>query len=260
MATVSSNGDVGVDIIGVLLAVVCALPWFLPAVRAQGTNRCLARKDYVRIAMLYGLLCSCVPIIVAEVAWDAIFGSPQPNELVRELVADFFRAALLEECFKLTGFLLAWRKYRPERKIDCILIAGTIGLTYAVVEKAAMANPVSAIIGSIVPMHILWQFNQGGHFYEYLQAKTRNDQACARKEWFMAFIVPFLLHGCWDSALSAIIYCVGREDSTAMQVVSAATLIAALALGLTYTIKTIRKVRRIAKEAPEAPNRAPAIQ
>ena len=36
--------------------------------------------------------------------------------------------------------------------------------------------------------------------------------------------------------------------------------VAALALGLTYTIKTIRKVRRIAKEAPEAPNRAPAIQ
>lgn len=177
-----------------------------------------------------------------------------------EIVADFFRAALLEECFKLTGFLLAWRKYRPERKIDCILIAGTIGLTYAVVEKAAMANPVSAIIGSIVPMHILWQFNQGGHFYEYLQAKARNDQACAWKEWFMAFIVPFLLHGCWDSALSAIIYCAGREDSTAMQVVSAATLIAVLALGLTYTIKTIRKVRRIAKEAPEAPNRAPAIQ
>ena len=210
--------------------------------------------------MFYGILCSCVLIIVSEVTWDAIFGTPQANELGREIVADFFRAALLEECFKLMGFMLALRKYRPERKIDYILIAGTIGLTYAVLEKAAMANPVSAIIGSIVPMHILWQFNQGGHFYEYRQAKIHNDQARALKEWFMAFIVPFLLHGCWDSALSAIIYCAGREDSTAMQVVSAATLIAVLALGLTYTIKTIRKVRRIAKEAPEAPNRAPAIQ
>ena len=243
-----------------MLAVVCALLWFLPAVRAQGTNRVLARKDYVRIALLYGILCCCVPIIVAEVAWDAIFGTPQANELAREIAADFFRAALIEECFKLMGFMLAWRKYRPERKIDYILIAGTIGLTYAVVEKAAMANPVSAIIGSIVPMHVLWQFNQGGHYYEYRQAKAQNDQTRARKEWFMAFIVPFLLHGCWDSALSAITYCAGREDSTAMQVISAVTLIAALALGLTYTIKTIRKVRRIAKEAPEVPNCAQEIQ
>lgn len=238
------------EIVGVLLAVVCGLLWFLPAVRAQGTNRVLTAKDYVRIALLYGLLCSCVPIIVTEVAWDVIFGTPQPNELVRQIAADFFRAALLEECFKLSGFLLAWRKYRPERKIDCMLIAGTIGLTYAVVEKAATANPVSAIIGSIVPMHILWQFNQGGHFYAYRQAKDRNDPARARKEWSMAFIVPFLLHGCWDSALSVITYCAGHEDSAVLQVVSAVTLIAALALGLTYTVQTLRRVRRIAKEAP----------
>ena len=241
------------EIIGVLLAVVCSLLWFLPAVRAQGTNRVLARKDYVRIALLYGFLCSCLPIIVTEVIWDAIFGTP--DGLGREIMGDFFRAALLEECFKLLGFLLAWKAYRPERKIDCILIAGTIGLTYAIVEKAAIASPVGAIIGSIVPMHIIWQFNQGGHFYEYRQAKARNDQACARKEWFMAFIVPFLLHGCWDSALSIISYCAGHDDSTAMQVISAVTLTAALALGLTYTIKTIRKVRRIAKEAPEAQKR-----
>jgi len=164
-----------------LLAVVCALLWFLPTVRAKGTNRVLTRKDYVHIAMFYGILCSCVLIIVSEVTWDAIFGTPQANELGREIVADFFRAALLEECFKLMGFMLALRKYRPERKIDYILIAGTIGLTYAVLEKAAMANPVSAIIGSIVPKHILWQFNQGGHFYEYRQAKIHNDQARALK-------------------------------------------------------------------------------
>lgn len=76
----------------------------------------------------------------------------------------------------------------------------------------------------------------------------------------MTFIVPFLFHGCWDSALSVIAYCAGREDSTAMQVVSAVTLIAALALGLTYTIKTIRKVCRIAKDAPEAQKCAQTIQ
>lgn len=248
------------EFIGITLAVVCGMLWFLLAVRAQGTNRVLTRKDYVHIAMFYGLLCSCVPIIVSEIAWDAIFGTPQPNELAREIAADFLRAALLEEGFKLLGFLLAFRKYTPERKIDCILTAGTIGLTYAVVEKAAMANPASAIIGSIVPMHLLWQFNQGAHFYEYRQAKARNEQACARKEWFMAWIVPFLLHGIWDSALSVIVYCAGQEDSTAMQAISAVMLFASLVLGLTYTIRTIRNVRRIAREAPEVPPRVQAVQ
>ena len=50
--------DDGLEIIGVLLAVVCALLWFLPTVRAKGTNRVLTRKDYVHIAMFYGILCS----------------------------------------------------------------------------------------------------------------------------------------------------------------------------------------------------------
>jgi len=40
-------------IIGILLAVVCALLWFLPTVRAQETNRVLTRKDYAHIAMLH---------------------------------------------------------------------------------------------------------------------------------------------------------------------------------------------------------------
>ncbi len=57
--------DDGLEIIGILLAVVCALLWFQPAVRAQGANRRLERKDYLRIALLFGLLCSCVPIIVS---------------------------------------------------------------------------------------------------------------------------------------------------------------------------------------------------
>ena len=40
-------------------------------------------------------MCTCLPIIVTEVTWDAIFGTPGEGELGRNILADFFRAALL---------------------------------------------------------------------------------------------------------------------------------------------------------------------
>ena len=166
-----------------------------------------------------------------------------------EILSDFFRAALLEEFFKLTGFLLAKRDVKPQRKIDYILIAGLIGLMYSVVEKAVLGNPMAVIIGLAIPMHILWQFNQGGHYFEYEQAKAAKNGPLARRELFLAVGVPFLLHGCWDSVLSIISYCLRQEGSTALEVIGGILMVATLAFGIIYTIITIRKVYRLAKQS-----------
>ena len=164
------------------------------------------------------------------------------------------RAALLEEFFKFTGFLLAKKSIRPERKVDYVMLAGLIGLVYSVVEKAVLGSPMAVIIGLAFPMHILWQFNQGGHYYEYEQAKAAGSTSLARRELFLAIAVPFLLHGCWDSSLSIISYCLGQEGSTALEVIGGVLMAATLAFGVIYTFRTIRKVYRMNKAAAGSAN------
>ena len=169
--------------------------------------------------------------------------------LALNLVSNFFRAALLEEFFKFRGFILAKRKYQLSRKIDFILTAGLIGLVYGIIEKIMLGNIAAVIVGSLCPMHIMWQFNQGGHYYEYEKAKAANDLQTAKKEWRMAILVPFLFHGLWDSLLDIGGYCLGHPDSIPVQVVGFALITAAVIGGIIYSIKTVRKACRIAKES-----------
>ena len=34
----------------------------------------------------------------------------------------------------------------------------------------------------------------------------------AKKEWFLAILLPFLLHGCWDCSLTIAAFCVNRKE------------------------------------------------
>ena len=44
------------ELIGILLAIVVSLLWYLPCVRALGKNRTLDKGAYVKTSFLYGLL------------------------------------------------------------------------------------------------------------------------------------------------------------------------------------------------------------
>ena len=236
-------------LIGTVLAVVISLCWYLPGIRAQGENRVLTRKDYWKTAGVYGLGYTCVLIIATEVIWDMIADRAGLAGFSQDIISDFFRAALLEEFFKFTGFLLAKRALKLRRKIDYIMIAGLIGLVYSVVEKAVSGNPAAVIVGLAIPMHITWQFNQGGHWFEYEEAKARNDRPKMHREMLMAVALPFVFHGCWDSGLDLVIWLMEKESVIA-QAISGVLILAMLALGITYTIRTIRKVCAVAR-APE---------
>ncbi|MBP3901656.1 MAG: PrsW family intramembrane metalloprotease [Blautia sp.] len=236
-----------IGIIGFLLSLVISLCWYMPCVKAQGENSVLSLKDYIRTALVYGLLFSCVLIIITEIIWDIIMKRTGLSGLPLEIIGDFFRAALLEEIFKFLGFKLAKKNLKLHRKIDYMLIAGLIGLVYSVVEKAVLGNIFSIVVGLAIPMHIVWQLNQGGHYFEYEQHKAAGRPQEAKKEWLMAILLPFLFHGCWDSALSIASYCVNREEIPP-QVFGGLLFLALVVFGVIYCVKTILKVRRIAKE------------
>ena len=234
-------------LITIPLSVALSLVWYLPVVKAQGENRVLQTKDYLLIAFKYGFAFTCLLIMVTEITWDAVVKHTPLSGLALDIVSNFFRAALLEEFFKFRGFILAKRKYQLTRKIDFILTAGMIGLVYGFIEKIVLGNIAAVIVGLICPMHIMWQFNQGGHYYEYEKAKAANDLQTAKKEWRMAILVRFLFHGLWDSILDISAYCLGQPDSIPVQVIGFVLILAAVIGGVIYSIKTVRKACRIAK-------------
>ena len=233
-------------LVGAILAVVISLCWYLPGIRAQGENRVLTKNDYWKTAGVYGLCYTCLLIIVFELLWDAAADGAGLSGLKRDILSDFFRAALIEEFFKFTGFLLAKRSLKLRRKIDHIMIAGLIGLVYGVVEKAVLGNPAAVIVGLAIPMHITWQFNQGRHWFEYEEAKARKDRPRMQREMLMAVAVPFFFHGCWDSGLDLILWLMDKEE-TLPQVFSAVLMLAMLGFGILYTVRTLKKVCAIAR-------------
>ena len=201
----------------------------------------LTKKDYFKIFLLYGAVIATIPIIITEITWDIIYKAIGPqNTLIKELIESFFRAALLEEFFKYIGFRMADKKYNFKTEREFMIGAGMIGLAYAVIEKLVTGNAIAIILGILFPMHILWQMNQGKHFYAYKKAQEAGDNKKAQYEFLQSTLAIFLFHGCWDALISLSSSMISNPTIEIAEPIGAIMIIAVLVIGVIYTIKTIK--------------------
>lgn len=215
----------------------------------------LKSKDYWRIFLLYGIVYATIPIIIMEITWDSLIRSIGLNEgLLKELIESFFRAALIEESFKFFGFMRANKEYKFSNEKEYMLGAGMIGLAYGIIEKVASGNAMAIILGIIFPMHIIWQMNQGRHFYKYKKAKEENDNKTAKKELFLATFIIFLIHGCWDALISLIGYFADTSKIANADTIGSILLVIVLLFGFIYMIVSIIKIRKVLKNYKALPN------
>ena len=215
----------------------------------------LKSKDYWRIFLLYGIVYATIPIIIMEITWDSLIRSIGLNEeLLKELIESFFRAALIEESFKFFGFMRANKEYKFSNEKEYMLGAGMIGLAYGIIEKVASGNAMAIIFGIIFPMHIIWQMNQGRHFYKYKKAKEENDNKTAKKELFLATFIIFLIHGCWDALISLIGYFADTSKIANADTIGSILLVIVLLFGFIYMIVSIIKIRKVLKNYKALPN------
>ena len=135
-----------------------------------------------------------------------------------------------------------------------MLGAGMIGLAYGIIEKVASGNAMAIIFGIIFPMHIIWQMNQGRHFYKYKKAKEENDNKTAKKELFLATFIIFLIHGCWDALISLIGYFADTSKIANADTIGSILLVIVLLFGFIYMIVSIIKIRKVLKNYKALPN------
>ena len=209
----------------------------------------LTKKDYFRIFLLYGIVYATIPIIIVEIIWDIIFdGIGFRVGLYRDLIESFFRAALIEEIFKFFGFMKANKEYQFKSQKEYMIGAGMIGLAYGIIEKIASGNAMSIILGIIFPMHILWQMNQGRHYYKYKIAKEEKNNGKAKKELFMATMFIFLMHGCWDALISLISHFVAESNNSNSDMIGGILFFIVILIGIVYIVISIAKIRRVLKD------------
>lgn len=215
----------------------------------------LTKKDYLKIFLLYGIVYATIPIIIAEITWDIIFdGIGFKVGLWRELVESFFRAALIEEIFKFYGFMQANKKYQFKNEKEFMIGAGMIGLAYGIIEKIASASAMAIILGIIFPMHILWQMNQGRHYFKYKMAKENNNKKKAKKELFMATVFIFLMHGCWDALISIVSHFANESKNPNADMIGSICLLIIIIIGILYIVSSIIKIRKVLKNNKEINN------
>ncbi|MBR6253633.1 MAG: hypothetical protein IKR04_07365 [Clostridia bacterium] len=213
-------------------------------------DKSLKAKDYLKIFFLYGIVYATIPIIILEITWDAIFNMIGLGDgLLRELIASFFRAALIEEAFKFFGFIKANKKYHFSNEKEFMLGAGMIGLAYGIIEKVAAGNAMAVILGIIFPMHIIWQMNQGRHFYKYKNAKDINDNKKAKRELFLATFMIFFIHGSWDALISLVGYFADNPNIANADIIGGILLIGIILFGIIYIVASIVKIRRVLKNS-----------
>ena len=216
-------------------------------------NKKLVKKDYITIFFLFGFCFSTLLIIITELSWDGIMKAIGFEKgIKRELVECFLRAALLEESFKFGGYLLARRKYKISRVSDSMFAAGCVGLMYGIVEKVVLFNPMAIIINLFIPMHLLWQWNQGRHYQISKDYKKENKKGKAFLHLMLATLVIFIIHGSWDALISIGAYLMDSENNIANgDLYGGLILFGTILCGLIYTIvtfiitiKTARKGKR----------------
>ena len=208
----------------------------------------LKRKEYWRIFLLFGVVYATIPIIIAEITWDSLANMIGLSEgITRELIGSFLRAALIEEIFKFYGFMKANKEYQFSNEKEYMLGAGMIGLAYGIIEKVAAGNAMAIILGILFPMHIIWQMNQGRHYYKYSKAKEEKNLKKAKKELFLATIAIFLIHGCWDALLSLVGFFAETKSFPNADIIGGLLLIITILFGIIYMIISIIKIRKVLK-------------
>ena len=130
-----------------------------------------------------------------------------------------------------------------------------IGLAYGITEKIASGNGVAIIFGIIFPMHIIWQMNQGRHFYKYQKAKNENNHKIAKKELFLATFTIFLIHGCWDALISLVDYFASASTGANSDILGGILLIITIIFGTIYIIISIIKAIKVMKSNKKAMNK-----
>ena len=160
--------------------------------------------------ILFGFL-STVPAVILEVAADAVLSAIfwNPYSLVYLAVSNFIGVALIEEGCKY--FFLkrqTWNHPEFNYRFDGIVYAVSVSLGFAALENVeyvflyGLGTAVTRALLAI-PLHCICGIFMGHYYGEAKLAEVKGWNHLCSQNLTMAILVPTLLHGFYDFAISA---------------------------------------------------------
>lgn len=140
---------------------------------------------------------SVLPVLGVGYISDAFIG--YFRGLYRTAYTAFIQAAFIEEFWKLFfTFLIAWWAKSFDERFDGIVYAVTVSMGFALVENIMYVTGYGYITGLLrivtaVPAHAIFGIAMG-----YYLGKAKFDKDLRVLYLFLAFIVPWLIHGIYD--------------------------------------------------------------
>lgn len=152
-------------------------------------------KHYVKV-IIYSFVIGISVSIIGQICFAFIFEAMHITRYLMYFLEAFIPIAFLEEFIKFTLGKNAILNSKTDKKIDFILMMGCTGIAFQFKDALIpIGGTLPLLILGVFPVHILWQFWMGAHFYEYLKALDAKDEDTSTKEWKLLYHVPMLLHG-----------------------------------------------------------------
>ena len=222
-------------ILGLIIGIVISSLWiFIPYKRVKEDIK-IEKKYYIR-SILTGMTLTTLAIMILEILWDAFMPvTPSSmNSMLEVVIVSFCRAALIEETIKYLFVSKVLKKHKVNDPMQYMLLSGTIGMGYGIMEKLVSGSAFSLILNSFFALHILFEFVMGDLLY-----KAEYEQGNRLK----ALLVPILLHGLWDTLLNGSTLLMNKEGIYLS--IGAVIVIITCIIGIVYQIYMVRYLKKV---------------
>lgn len=205
------------------------------------TQTTLPKRAYFA-TLLRGALPCTVCIAIFELLFDRFILKPG-GTLGEEILTSFFRAALIEEGFKYISCRRALKILKPATKTEYMLLCGMVGAGYGLVEKLVFGGGIILIVNAVLPLHIFFQFLMGAFLYE---AQTAGDERTRKRKLLLAYCMPFLVHGSWDSMLDVSGALMESEAGFGGELAGLLLMFALIGGGIFAEVRVVKKMGAMA--------------
>ncbi len=185
-------------------------------------------KGLITKVAVFGAL-AAIPVLMAVSAIKA-FGVPDDPILGSFMIA-FLWAAIPEEFFKMIMvYEVAYKRPEFDEPMDGVIYGAASSLGFALLENVLYVSQLgleTAIMRAFtaIPMHLFCGVTMG---YFIGRAKFRPEGKGNAGLWFLAFLIPMLIHGIYD----AMIFAAQAAYEPLFLIPGAASLIFVVVLGI----------------------------
>ena len=166
-------------------------------------------KGLLTKLFIFGIISAIMTIIMSLVV-DAFipFFTEKHNDLLGILIDNFIGVALVEEGFKWIMLRIgSWNDKNFDYQYDGMIYAVYVSLGFATLENILYVCTSGFITGVLrailsVPGHAFFGVFMGYYYGLAKKAQLKGDNSAVSGYLFMSLLIPIVLHGTFDAALS----------------------------------------------------------